>query len=300
MTRALSRGLAVLETLARANEPGLGPSAIAERAGLDKATVTRLLRTLVAARYVTQDAATRRYRLTGLILSLAHGANVHLDLRSLARPHLTALRDELGETVHLGVMDDLRVVYVDKLEAANSIQLISAIGQTMPLHSTSLGKAMLAALPEAEREAKLARMDLARRTDRTICEAAAFREEIRRTQTRGFAIDDGENEPYGACVGAAILGTSARPTGAISISGPHFRIRDRLEYFGERVRSVARAITREMGAADGAADEAGCADRRGTPGRQGARVAVPDEPHVPHEPAAAVASVPRTGPPGVS
>jgi DNA-binding IclR family transcriptional regulator len=148
VTRTLSRGLDVLEALARASEQGLGPSAIGQQVGLDKATVTRLLRTLVEAGYVTQDEATRRYRLTGKILWLAHRATVRLDLRTVARPHLTALRDELGETVHLGVMEDLGVVYVDKLEADNSIQLVSAVGQTMPLHSTSLGKAMLAALPD--------------------------------------------------------------------------------------------------------------------------------------------------------
>jgi DNA-binding IclR family transcriptional regulator len=248
VTRTLSRGLHVLEALARANEDGLGPSAIGQRVGLDKATVTRLLRTLVEAGYATQDETTRRYRLTGRVLWLAHRATVRLDLRTVARPHLTALRDELGETVHLGVMDDLRVVYVDKLEADNSIQLVSAIGQTMPLHSTSLGKAMLAALPDEEREGIYIRMDFQPRTDRTIRDLASFREAIRVTQLRGYSTDDRENEPYGACVGAAIVGADGRPVGAISISGPYFRIHDRLEYFGERVRAVAGAIAHELGA----------------------------------------------------
>ncbi len=257
VTRALSRGLDVLEALARSDEGGLGPSALGRRVDLDKATVTRLLRTLVAAGYVTQDDATRRYRLTGRILWLAHRASVRLDLRSVARPHLTALRDELGETVHLGVMDDLRVVYVDKLEADNSIQLVSAIGQTMPLHSTSLGKAMLAALPDDEREAVYARMDLAPRTDWTIRDLATFREEIQRTQLRGYSTDDRENEPFGACVGAAIVGPGGRPFGAISVSGPYFRIRHRLPVFGERVRAVAGAIERELGTDAGLPAEGG-------------------------------------------
>jgi len=248
VTRTLSRGLDVLEALARADEQGLGPSAIGQRVGLDKATVTRLLRTFVETGYVTQDETTRRYRLTGKILWLAHRATVRLDLRTVARPHLTALRDELGETVHLGIMEDLRVVYVDKLEADNSIQLVSAVGQTMPLHSTSLGKAMLAALPDEEREGKLARMDFQPRTDRTILDRATFREEIRQTQLRGYSTDDRENEPFGACVGAAIVGADGRPVGAVSISGPHFRIHDRLQYFGERARAVAGAIARELGA----------------------------------------------------
>ena len=237
-----------MEALARGDGYGLGPSAIGGRVGLDKATVIRLLRTLVEAGYVTQDEITRRYRLSGRVLWLAHRVTVGLDLRSVARPHLTALRDELGETVHLGVMEDLRVVYVDKLDAENSIQLVSAVGQTMPLHSTSLGKAMLAALPDGERERIYARMDFLPRTDRTICDLPAFREEIRRTRGRGYSTDDRENEPFGACVGAAIVGADGRPAGAISIAGPHFRIHDRLEYFGGRVHAVAAAIARELGA----------------------------------------------------
>ena len=248
MTRTLSRGLDVIETLARGDGYGLGPSAIGQQAGLDKATVTRLLRTLVAAGYVTQDETTRRYRLGGKVLWLAHRVTAGLDLRSIARPHLMALRDELGETVHLGVIEDLRVVYVDKLEAENSIQLVSAVGQTMPLHSTSLGKAMLAALPDEERERIYARMDFLPRTAWTICDLATFREEIRTTQRRGYSTDDRENEPFGACVGAAIVGADGRPAGAISIAGPDFRIHDRFEYFGERARAVASEIARELGA----------------------------------------------------
>lgn len=248
MTRTLTRGLGVLEALAWNTEDGLGPSAISQRVGLDKATVTRFLRALVEAGYVTQDETTRRYRLTGRILWLAHGVTARLDLRSVARPHLAALRDELGETVHLGVMEDLRVVYVDKLIADNSIQLVSAVGQTMPLHSTALGKAMLAALPDEEREGIYRRMDFLPRTEKTICDLATFREAIQETQILGYSTDDRENEPLGACVGAAIVGADGRPVGAISISGPHFRIHDRVEYFGERARAVAGAIAREFGA----------------------------------------------------
>lgn len=247
MTRTLTRGLTVLEALAAADELGLGPSALAMEVGLDKATVTRLLRTLMETGYVTQDAVSRRYRLTGKILRLAHGVAQSLDLQRVARPHLKALRDRLRETVHLGVMEDLAVYYVDKLEADNSIQLVTAVGRTMPLHSTALGKALLAALPEDEREAKYRRMDFAARTEYTICSLDEFRAEIRRTQARGYAIDDRENEPHGACVAAAIIAADGRAVGAMSVSGPHFRFHDHLDEFGEQVRETAAQIARELG-----------------------------------------------------
>ncbi len=248
LTRALARGLEVLEALARAEGRTLGISAIADQVGLDKATVTRLLQTLIVSGYAAREAENRQYRLTGKILNLAHIATAGLDLLSLARPHLRRLRDGLDETVHLGVLGDLSVVYLDKLESTNSIQLVSAVGQTMPLHSTSLGKAMLSAIPEDEMEARLARMDFARRTDRTICDIDEFRREIRLIRERGYATDDRENEPLGACVAAAIVGGDGKLVGAISVAGPHFRVRDHFEAFGRAAQATAQAVARELGA----------------------------------------------------
>jgi DNA-binding IclR family transcriptional regulator len=247
-TRTLARGLDVLETLASADEAGLGLSAIADQVGLDKATVTRLLRTLMETGYVAQDDESRRYRLNGKILRLADGVRAQFDLQRIARPYLMRLREDVGETVHLGVMEGLAVFYVDKLTADNSIQLVSAVGQTMPLHSTSLGKAILAALPKAEREAIYAQMDFAPRTAHTIRTLPEFREEIARTQVRSYAVDDRENEDFGACVAVAILGADGRPVGAISISGPDFRVREHFARFGRRAQEAARGIARELGA----------------------------------------------------
>ncbi len=247
-TRTLLRGLDVIEALADADAAGVGPSAISDAVDLDKATVSRLLRTLAEAGWVRQDGDTRRYRLSGKILRLAANLRVHLDLRTVAAPHLRALREELGETVHLGAMEDLGVFYLDKLESPNSIQLVSRVGQVMPLHSTSLGKAMLAALPDDEREARIARMDFVPRTDRTITTVAAFRREIVLTQQRGYATDDRENEPLGACVAAAIIGPEGRPVGAVSVSGPHYRVHSHLEDFGEHARATAAAIALDLGA----------------------------------------------------
>ena len=179
---------------------------------------------------------------------MASSTRTHLDLRTAAAPYLQALSSELVETVHLGVMEDLGVFYLDKLESPNSIQLVSRVGQVMPLHSTSLGKSILAALPEDEREAKIARIDFAPRTDRTITNADAFRKEIVLTQQRGYATDDRENEPMGACVAAAIVGPDGRPVGSISVSGPHYRIRGRFEHFGEQARLCAAKVALDLGA----------------------------------------------------
>lgn len=248
VTRALARGLDVLESLARSDQGTAGVSAIANQVGLDKATVTRLLQTLISAGYVMQNPSSRQYRLTGKILQLAHVASAGLELLGVARPHLRQLRDRLNETVHLGVLEGLSVVYLDKLESANTIQLVSAVGQTMPLHSTSLGKALLATLSGDALEQVLARLDFVRRTERTICDLTEFRRELQRIRLTGYATDDRENEPLGACVAAAILGADGGLVGAISVAGPHFRIRDHFEEFGKAALATADAVARELGA----------------------------------------------------
>ncbi|MBM3694768.1 MAG: IclR family transcriptional regulator [Actinobacteria bacterium] len=247
-TRALTRGLSVLEVLSRTEGRTLGISTLARQLTLDKATVARLLATLITAGYVVQEPVSRQYRLTGKILNLAHAASAGLDLLTLARPHLRSLRDRLNETVHLGVLEGSAVVYLDKLESDNSIRLVSVIGQTMPLNSTSLGKAMLAALPDDALEERLSKMDFVRRTERTICDPDEFRRELQRVRARGYATDDRETEPLGACVAAAIIGPAKEVVGAISAAGPHFRIRDHFDQFGPEVRATAQAVAGELGA----------------------------------------------------
>jgi DNA-binding IclR family transcriptional regulator len=251
VTRALARGLDVLEALSKADDRGLGVTAVAAAVTLDKATVVRLLQTLVAQGYVVRDPISRCYRLTAKILRLAHGLAAQLDLLSLARPHLRTLRDDVGETVHLGVMDGFRVVYMDKLESTNSFRLVSAVGQSMPLYSTALGKAILAALPEAESEGLAWQMEFVPRTERTIGTPAALVEELRKTRARGYAVDDEENEPMGTCVAAAIMGLDRRPLGAVSVSGPVFRVRDHLSVLGMKVRDTATVIGVELGGISG-------------------------------------------------
>ncbi len=247
-TRTLHRGLEVLEKLATAGEFGLGPTAVADEVGLDKATVTRLIGTLVEAGYVRQDPATRKYRLTGKLIRLAQGVEASLDLRRVARRHLLALRDRVGQTVNLGVLEDLSVYYVDKLESENSIRLVSAIGQTMPLHSTALGKAILAVLPQAEQDDITRRIKFVPQTVLTICDLPTFEAEIRTTHARGYAIDDRENEPLAACVAAAIIGADGRPVGAISVSAPHFLVHDQLHELGAQVMATAAQVSWELGA----------------------------------------------------
>ena len=241
MTRSFLRGLCVLEAAARSPLP-LGIQQIAEITGLDKATTMRLLRTLRDAGYLTQDMRTKAFALTDKLSRLAAGAAGDQDLRDCARAPLIGLRESTGETIHLGILRNDRVVYIDKLESSRSIRLVSAIGQEMPLHSTGLGKAILAALPDAERELLLRRLTLARRTDQTITSSSLLAKELAAIRRRGWALDNSENEENTTCVAAALTDSTGRLVGAISVAGPTFRVAIRRKQIATEVLCAAARI----------------------------------------------------------
>ena len=249
-TRTLLRGLAVLETLAESAD-GASLTEIAIAIDLDRATVTRLLQTLSHAGYVRNDPQTRRYRLSGKIMRLAGGAGSQLDLRVTAKPYLVALRDTANETVHLGILDEVTVTYIDKIESGRSIGLISSVGQSHPLHYTALGKALLSALPDHELRPRLARLSeqgLARKTSRTITTIAELTQALGQARERGFAIDDRESEDNVTCVAAPIIGGDNGATlAAVSISGPTFRMAGQMDELGRAVRRTADEVSLELG-----------------------------------------------------
>lgn len=243
-TRTLLRGLEILEVLGASSQP-VGPTRVAEVVGLDKATVGRLLFTLCEAGYAVQDGE-GRYRLTAKLLRLASSLPFRPELREQARPYLTALRDETAETVHLGVVEGDHVIYVDKLDGTHPVRLVSAVGQAMPLHTTSLGKAALAWMPEPERERLLAGLDLTPRTEHSLTTLKALRTDLEATRERGFSIDDRENEEHACCVGAPVLGPGGEVLGMLSVSGPSYRVADQVEELGGHCRDAAARLSREV------------------------------------------------------
>ncbi|OGA49558.1 MAG: hypothetical protein A3F74_10465 [Betaproteobacteria bacterium RIFCSPLOWO2_12_FULL_62_58] len=249
MIRTLLRGLAVLETVAQSPAPP-GVQRVAEATGLDKATTMRILRTLCAASYLAQHPGTKTYVATDKLHRLALGRMADQDLRDCAHPHLAALRDATGETTHLGVMRDDCVVYIDKLESLRSIRLVSAIGQQMPLHCTGLGKAILAALPNDERNAALRRLTLERRTSRSITDMGTLERELAATRRRGWSVDNQENEDNVTCVAVALTGPRDQVLGAISVSGPTFRVAARRKGIAEALRRAAARIEKDVGKHD--------------------------------------------------
>jgi DNA-binding IclR family transcriptional regulator len=147
------------------------------------------------------------------------------------------------------VLEQGQVVYIDKTEAPGPMRMASAIGKIMPAHCTALGKAMLAHLPEREAGMVLNLWGMARRTPRTITDRRRFFAELASIRTRGYAVDNVENEEGVRCVAAPIFDHRGRVAGAVSLSGSTrtitlARVRRSL---GPLIRRAAGRISRAVG-----------------------------------------------------
>lgn len=244
MPKTVDKALTLLNLVA--DRPGLTLSELSREAELPTPTVHRLLRILENHGLLRHDT-TNRYRLGSHCLALGFRFLEGVDLRTEAHSDLVWLVEVTGETAHLGVPDGVEVLYVDKVETRHSVRMYSRIGARSPMHSTAMGKAMLA-FADPELVQRVIDNGLARRTPNTITDPRRFRNELKKTLERGYAIDDIENEEGIRCVGAPILADELHPVGAVSVSGPASRITDdRLDQIAPAVVEAAGAVGTRVG-----------------------------------------------------
>ncbi len=245
--QSLVRALAIVNRLAAANE-GATLTEVAQQVGLSPSTAHRLLTTLEQERYVRFDAE-RRLWSVGVQAFVAGSA--FLKTRSLvpaARPHMRALMEESEETVNLAVEDQAEAVYLSQVECRQMMRAFARPGGRVPLHCSSVGKALLSAMPDADVARVLHRHGLARVTIKTLTTTPALREDLAQARTRGYAIDDEEHAVGLRCIAAVVFNEAADPLGALSLSGPMARIPDeRIPLLGDLVRRTADAVTAQLG-----------------------------------------------------
>ncbi len=183
---------------------------------LPKSSAFRYLAALEARRYVARDAATGLFRL-GLAFRPQNTRAVER-LTELARPALDKLRDQLGETVNVGVLDGTTVLHTVVAESPHMMRLAARVDERGYVHSTALGKAICATLPEDRVRAILHSAGMPALTEATIVDADAYIAELARVRERDYGVDDAENQPAGRCVAVAIHGIGM-PAG-LSVSAP--------------------------------------------------------------------------------
>lgn len=243
--RAAQRLFALLETLAR--QGAMGVTELGAATGLSKATVFRLLNTLVALGYARKEAGTEKYRLTYKLLGIAGHLLEQSDLRSMVRPYLEQLAATTGETVHLVQREDDHLVYIDKVEpTVNSIRMVSRVGMAQPLYCTAVGKALLAAQPEREARELWGRTDARALTPYTLVQWETFSVELSRVRACGYAVDNEENELGVRCVAVALPDYSGQCRHAVSISAPVSRVpEERVQELAARLLAFREEFSRE-------------------------------------------------------
>ena len=164
-SQSLERGLAILSSFTSVR-PLLGVSELAREVGLNRSTTHRYIATLATLGYLQQDALTKKYRLGPRVVDLGFSAINSMELREIAAPHLQRLSDESGHTVNMAILDGADIVYIERCRSSGrgqrEIDLNLHIGSRLPAYCTSMGKAMLAFLPDEERDAAIGVVEFSR------------------------------------------------------------------------------------------------------------------------------------------
>ena len=217
---------------------------------ISTSTIYRFLNTLANLNYVERDPLTGEYHLGLACLELARAYQKHNDVRRLALPSLEKLRDETKETVHLGVLNNMEVVYLEKMQGLHAIGLMaSRAGGRAPAYCTGLGKVMLAYHDEEEVRHYFEQNGLQRFTDATISDVDDLLSELGEIRAKGYGFDRGEHENEVRCIAAPIFDKSGDLVASISVSGPFSRM-DPVEENREliqKVTSVTSRISRLLG-----------------------------------------------------
>ena len=215
MSNALERGLDLLEILATRGEARVADLAAELKAS--RATVFRVLAALEKRGYAEHVRDEHVWRLGPTVSELAAGFDAN-SIIQLAAPAMADLRATSRETVNLAVLRRTVLVWAASFDGAYALRLATKIGETVPLHSTAVGKAVLGTLPENEWARFLPPEPFPALTPHTHRTLSDLRADVLEARSRGWASDQEESELSGVCVAAAIVGRDGRPVAAISVT----------------------------------------------------------------------------------
>lgn len=250
--QSIERAFSILLQIAQ-HPDGISLADLAKKVELHTSTTFHLVRTLVETGAARQDRETKRYHLGRLIFSLAANSSSEMELVATATPFIEELARSSGETTHFALRSGADIVIAARVAGTGAFQLVERNGGIRPAHCTSLGKVLLAALPQQQLDDYLAAAPLAAFTAKTIVDPDRLREEIAHVRQSGIGYDDQEYDNEVRCVAAPVRDFRGQVVGAVGASGPVWRMTlPRLEDMARNVRSTAAALSRELGYRGGA------------------------------------------------
>ena len=243
---AVERALAILEGVSHTRE-GLTNAEVSRKLGIPKSSASYILRTLERRGYLRRKSETGRYRLGLKVLSLGRDVLAGFEISEVALPILRALVERTQLTAHLAILDHGEAVYIEKVDAPGFIKMDTWVGRRMFVHSTSVGKALVAHIPKTEVEAILRQHGMKKRTPKTIATPSRFFAELEKVRAQGYAVDDEENSLGARCLAVPIFDGLGHVEASLGISGTTTQIDDaHLPKLVELLRDSARRISRQL------------------------------------------------------
>ena len=211
-----------------------------------KATLYRLLQTLLNQNMLSYNAEEQTYRLGLKLVRMAHAAWLQSSLAPIALPFIDDLSDKVRETVHLAQLDNGQVLYVDKRNPSSHIEMFSEAGKIGPAYCTGVGKAMMAFLDEKSLSRVITKQAFYKYTDFTITSEKELRKELIKIKKQGIAFDRQEHEQKIICISSPILSSKSRVIGGLSItSSIDIHSLESLEEFKPQLLETSKLIGKE-------------------------------------------------------
>jgi DNA-binding IclR family transcriptional regulator len=243
----LSRGLKVIEYLA-AHPEGLNMGEMAEGLNIAKSGIYRIVATLVKEGYIRKEDDTAKHKLTRKLLSLGQNVVCQYNITEISIPVMRELRDATGETVQLNTMTGLQGVVLEQMPSPKAVRIVVDPGTLFDLHCTAPGKAIMAFLPETERNNLLPKLELTKHSPTTITDLDDLKSEMVSVAEAGYALDRAEGVVAGLhCVSAPILDEGGYPVAALTVTAPAMRMQEKdFQAAGELIVMHARKISSAM------------------------------------------------------
>ncbi|MFM0006139.1 DNA-binding transcriptional regulator KdgR [Paraburkholderia dipogonis] len=243
---SIGRVFAILGAIGDSGQIGI--SELSQRLGMSKTTVHRVIQTLKALGYVTQEVETERYRLTIRLFELGAKALESVDLVREADAEMRRIGEATREAVHLGAFDEDAIIYIHKIDADYGLRMQSRIGRRNPLHSTAIGKVLLAWMDPADAREVLSHVEFRKSTQKTLSSAEAVLSILPHVREQGYGEDNEEQEEGLRCLAVPVFDRFGRVIAGLSISFPTMRCgADTKSHYVALLKKSGLAISTRLG-----------------------------------------------------
>lgn len=214
--KSIAKALFILELLAE--KKALSLKEISEEIDMPKSTISSILTVLKNFGYIKQLNNNRKYSLSMKLFELGSLVRRKMNVHTVAMPFLDDIVTEVHKTVHLAIIDDNQVLYIDKREPVKPFRIVSRIGAHLPAHCSAVGKMLLAEYPEEKIDKIIAEKGMKKYTENTITDPVKLKNELKKIHQKGYAVDNGEIMKNSISIAAPIKNKKGETIAALSIT----------------------------------------------------------------------------------